>query len=97
MGTIYRFADFFSVKSLTYTCANQVSLFDEALTYVRVGTFWPITAFNDNLSELLATLYPTLWHCAFAWLTELNDPSTYVEFSDASKTLQTIHHWVVQD
>ena len=90
MSLILRFADFFSVQSLTHKCANNLDQSELALVRLlelsdrRVG---PLSALTSDLLELA---HPLLQTCAFSWANELTEGETYVNFSSTLEVLKTI-------
>ena len=97
ISTLYRFAEFFSVQSLTFKCSTQMSLAEKSLiSLVELNQKTSnITELSQASSSLLQLSHPLLWNCGFAWLTELSIGSNYVEVADFKGQLKTLQKWVI--
>ena len=88
-ASLYRLADFFSVRSLTYNCKDKVAQTEiSVIGLVELSRKeLNVTQTSTVMADLLALSHPVFWACSYAFETEISQSSTYVEFTSVPKVL----------
>ena len=93
-----RFADFFSIYSSTYVCADYMSQLEASMQEMimpsETSQERTTKTVSEHLSALLELSHPTSLACSQSWSTELTAKANYIDLSTTKGVFKAIQNWV---